>query len=184
MGRIPPSCVVQMSEYVQASQYRPLGQTQPGEGPWQHGENSCAQVLSSAALMWDKRIPLFVYTWSLCTYCACLLAFCVRVFLLLWSPMTDIVLHGHHLKKKVLATGSWWLSEVLWAHATVHIFKRHCIVGLLLGEIAPAFYAWLMIITMYSHQFSSLNCQRCCSHSCTFWLQSICFFKCAIMISS
>lgn len=28
---IPPSCVVQMSDCVQASQYRPLGQAQPGE---------------------------------------------------------------------------------------------------------------------------------------------------------
>lgn len=28
---IPPSCVVQMSDCVQASQCRPLGQAQPGE---------------------------------------------------------------------------------------------------------------------------------------------------------
>lgn len=31
IGMIPPSCAVQMSDCVQASQYRPLGQAQPGE---------------------------------------------------------------------------------------------------------------------------------------------------------
>lgn len=38
-----------------------------------------SSALPLTAQMWDKQIPLFVYTWSLWLYCACLLAFCVRV---------------------------------------------------------------------------------------------------------
>lgn len=81
-----------------------------------------SSALPLTAQMWDKQIPLFVYTWSLYMCCACLLAFCVCV-VFWWSPMTTIVLHGHHFLKflHLAADGP---PEVLGVHATMSIFKR------------------------------------------------------------
>lgn len=80
-------------------------------------------VLLLTAQMRDKQIPLFIYTWSTCVYHSCLLAFCVRV-VFWWSPMTAIVLHGHHLLK-FEASGRWWPSwGVLGACQNEYFFKR------------------------------------------------------------
>lgn len=119
MGTIPPTCVVQMSDRAQASQFRPLGRALSGEAYWQDRENSCAQVL--VAQMWDKHTLLFVYTWLLCMYCACLLAFWVHV-VVWWSPMTKTALHGHHFQ--ILVSASWRSSWGATGHATVSILKR------------------------------------------------------------
>lgn len=94
-----------------------------------------SSALPLTAEMWDRQTPLFVYTWSLCTYCACLLAFCVRV-VFWWSPMAAIVLHGHHILK-FLHLAADDPPEVLQAHATMSIFKSHHILGLLMSKTAP-----------------------------------------------
>lgn len=99
MGMIRPSCVVQMSDCVQASQLQASGTgpslVKPTDSTGRTAVHRCSAPTLTAQ-MWDKQIPLFVYTWSLCTYRACLLAFCVRV-VFSQSPMTGIVLRGHRI---------------------------------------------------------------------------------------
>lgn len=73
------------------------------------------------AQMWDRQIPLFVYTWSFCMYCAYLLAFRVRVVFhsLPWQPLFCMVMVFWSFCIWQLMT-----LEVLWVHATMSMFKR------------------------------------------------------------
>lgn len=124
MGMIT-SCAVQMSDCVQASQYRPMGRTQPGKALWQHGESSCAQVLSSAAHSSDVgQTDTAFCLHMVVVYVSCLFAcfLCTCCFL--------IASHDSHF----CAWSSFFWSferladdgppEVLWVHARLSIFKR------------------------------------------------------------
>ena len=167
---IPPSCVVQMSDCVQASQCRPLGRAQPGEAHWQHGENSCAQVLSSAAHssdvgQTDTALCLhMVVVYVLCLF-TCFL--CTRCFLMVsrdghcsaWSSFFEVF-------------SIWQLMALLrccgctpqWA-----FLRDSYILGLLLGKTAPDVWAWFSC----TWDLLPLNIIQ---HVCSFVFQSISFF--------
>lgn len=111
-----------------------------------------SSALPLTAQMWDKQIPLFVYTWSLYMCCACLLAFCVRV-VFWWSPMTP---HCSLWSSFLEVFCIWQLMALLrccgctpqWAFLRDgHIF------GLLVSKTAPDVYVcnsstwnWLLLI--------------------------------------
>lgn len=141
-----------------------------------------SSALPLTAQMWDKQIPLFVYTWSLCMYCACLLAFCVRV-VFRWSPMTAIVLHGHRFLKfwRLAADGP---PEVLWVHATMSIFKRQlhfsplieqdctwCL-GLQFLYLRSTVIKCNTPFILFCILFYSFSCIQCYRHICKLWLKS------------
>lgn len=97
MGTIAPSCVVQMSDCVQASQYRPLGQALSGEAYWQDrgeqlctGPGLCRWRLRCATNMYRSLFTLGCY---LCIVLVCLLFEYMLLFDgLLWQTLFCMVI--------------------------------------------------------------------------------------------
>lgn len=125
MGMIPPSCVVQMPDCVQASPVQAFG-TVPAWWclPTAQGEQLCTgpQLCRSQLRCGTNRYrSLFSHGLYVCVVLVYLLS--VYVLFFWWSPMTSIVPHGHHFLKflHLAADGP---PEVLWVHATMSIFKR------------------------------------------------------------
>lgn len=115
------SCAVQMSDCVQASQCRPLGWAQPGDGHWQHSENSCAQVLSSADVgQTDTALCLHMVVVCASRLFTCFLCTCCFFVGLPWQPLFCMVIIFASFER--LADDG--PPEMLWVHATVSIFKR------------------------------------------------------------
>lgn len=111
MGILPPSCVVQMSDSVQASQYRPLGQAPAW---WSlltaRGEQLCTgpQFCRSQLRCGTNRYrSLFAHG-----HCVRIMpVYLLSVYVLFFDglPWHAIVLHGHHFLSFIV----WQLMALL-----------------------------------------------------------------------
>lgn len=157
-----------MSDCVQASQYRPLGQAQPGEALWQHRASSCAQVLNSAAHSSDVgQTDTALYLHMVNVYVSCLFT-CFMCTCCFWMISHDSYCSAWSSSFEVWSV--WQMMALLRCYGCMPqwaFLKDNYISFLLLGKTAPDVCScnsctWDLLLLKPGHSCNGCNVSWYC----------------------